>query len=136
MKQEHYTAKQYNQSVALSETQEQIAVVKHLDMVKYDGRPLRFSAIPNGGKRDAKTAAILKHMGVKPGVMDLLIFDTPPNYPLMKGAALEMKKRTGGVVSDEQQDWLDYFDKNSWVTGVAHGQDEAIELLREWGYLR
>lgn len=129
------SARQYNQSIAPSETIEQIAVVKHLDLVKYNGRPLQFTAIPNGGKRDPKTAAILKHMGVKPGVSDILIFDSPPNYPLMKGAALEMKKLKGGTVSDEQKDWLRYFDSNSWVTGVAGGQDEALKLLKEWGYI-
>lgn len=135
MKQEHYTSKQYNQSIAQSETVEQIAVVKHLRLIKYNNRPLRFAAVPNGGKRDIKSAAILQKMGVSPGVSDLLIFDSPPNYPLMKGAALEMKKLKGGAVSDEQKDWLDYFDKNSWVTGVAKGQDEALKLLKEWGYL-
>jgi len=130
------SAKQYNQQIAQSETVEQIAVAELLDRIKYNGRPLRYAAIPNGGKRDKRAAAILQKMGVKPGVSDLLIFDSPPNYPLMKGAALEMKRRVGGKIEREQQDWLNYFEDNSWVTGVAYGQDEALELLRDWGYIQ
>jgi hypothetical protein len=74
-------------------------------------------------------------MGVSPGLLDLLIFDTPPNYPISKGAALEMKRLKGGKVSDEQQDWLDFFNGNSWVAGVAEGIDQAMEFLRDCGYI-
>ncbi len=127
------TARQYQETS--SETKTQIALIQLLNRIKYDSRPLRYAAIPNGGKRDKRGAAILQKMGVKAGLSDILIFDSPPNYPLMKGAALEMKKRIGGVVSDEQQDWLDYFNSNSWVAGVAEGLDEALKYLEDWGYL-
>jgi spore cortex formation protein SpoVR/YcgB (stage V sporulation) len=129
------TANQYNQSIALSETKEQTPIAQLLDRIKYNGRPLRWTHIPNEGKRTAKTGAILKAKGMKSGLPDIMIFDSPPSAPLMKGAALEMKKRIGGIVSDEQQDWLDYFNANSWVVGVARGQDEALKFLEEWGYI-
>lgn len=130
------TAKEYNQTIAPSETKEQIALVGLLNQVKYNGQPLRFAAIPNGGFRNKKNAAILKRMGVRPGVPDILIFDSPPNYPMQKGAALEMKCLSGGTVSPEQQDWLDYFNSNGWMAGVAKGLDGALALLRNWGYIK
>jgi hypothetical protein len=136
MKQSRMTAKQYNQVIAPSETKEQIALVGLLNQVKYNGQPLRFAAIPNGGFRNKKNAAILKRMGVRPGVPDILIFDSPPNYPMQKGAALELKKLKGGKLSPEQIEWLDYFKNNSWVTGVAEGLNEALALLRDWGYIK
>lgn len=129
---QHISAKQYNQTIAPSETKDQIALAELLDQVKFNGRPLKWCHVPNEGKRSGKTAAILRMMGLKPGVSDNLIFDSPPAYPLMKGAALELKKLKGGKVSDEQIEWLNYFENNSWVTGVAEGIDEALALLKDW----
>lgn len=129
------TAEQYNQAVAPSETKEQITLAAFLNQIKYNGRKLQWAAIPNGGKRDKRTAAILKKMGVKSGLSDILIFDSPPNYPLMKGAALELKKLKGGKVSPEQIEWLTYFENNRWVAGVAEGLDQALALLKDWGYI-
>jgi hypothetical protein len=129
------TAQHYNELIAPSETKEQIALAGFLDQIRYNGRKLQWAAIPNGGKRDKRTAAILKKMGVQSGLSDILIFDSPPNYPLMKGAALELKKLKGGKVSPEQIEWLDYFNSNSWVAGVANGLNEALKLLKDWGYI-
>lgn len=130
------TAQHYNELIAPSETKEQIALAGFLDQVRYNGRKLQWAAIPNGGKRDKRTAAILKKMGVKSGLSDILIFDSPPNYPLMKGAVLELKKLKGGKLSPEQIEWLDYFENNSWVAGVAEGLNEALALLKDWGYIK
>jgi hypothetical protein len=129
----HISSQQYLETS--SEAKDQIALVELLDRIKYNGRPLWYTAIPNGGKRDKRTAAILKLMGVKPGVMDLLIFDTPPSYPISKGAALELKRLKGGITSPEQLDWLDYFNNNSWIARVVNGIDEALEFLNECGYI-
>jgi hypothetical protein len=43
--------------------------------MRYQGRPLTdwLFAVPNGGKRSPITAAILKALGVKPGVPDLVL---------------------------------------------------------------
>jgi hypothetical protein len=127
--------KQYRELTQPSETKTQIALAEYLDLIKYEGRPLRWLHIPNEGKRSEKTAAILKKIGLKTGALDILIFDSPPSYPLAKGAAIELKKLTGGKVLDEQQEWLDYFNSNGWVAKVCKGLDEAIEFLRECGYI-
>lgn len=136
MKQERYTAKQYNQTIVLSETKDQITLAGLLDQIKYDGRPLRWIHCPNESKRSVVSGANLKRAGMKKGFPDILIFDSPPAYPLMKGAALELKKLKGGRVFPEQQDWLDYFNLNSWVVGAAKGLDEALAFLRDWGYIK
>lgn len=136
MKQSRMTAKQYNQVIAPSETKEQITLASLLNQIKYNGRKLQWAHIPNQGKRSGKTAKILEMMGLKKGLFDILIFDSPPAYPLMKGAALELKKIKGGKVSPEQMEWLDYFNSNSWVAGVAEGLNEALALLKDWGYVK
>ncbi|NLW47427.1 MAG: hypothetical protein GXY86_08835 [Firmicutes bacterium] len=130
------SAKEYNQIIAPSETKEQITLAGLLDQVKYNGRKLQWAHVPNEGKRSGKTAKILQMMGLKSGLLDILIFDSPPAYPLMKGAALELKKLKGGKVSPEQIEWLDYFNSNSWVAGVAEGLNEALSLLQDWGYIK
>lgn len=53
-----------------SESEFQAAVVSWWDQLHVDGDPFLFH-IPNGGKRDRVTAAILVGQGVRPGVADL-----------------------------------------------------------------
>lgn len=82
----------------------------------------------------------MKMIGLKPGVPDLIILTPPPSpkwpYPDggYVGAVIEMKRRKGGKVSDEQEKWLEHFASYTWATCVANGADEAIRQLEEWGY--
>ena len=85
---------------------------------------------PAGELRTVKTAALLKAMGTKPGIADLLFF--PPNAP---DAALELKAKDGSL-SPAQREFRD-----SWIAGgrrhaVAKTFDEAVETLGCWGFLR
>lgn len=127
------SVKEYLKQTQPSETKDQITLAAYLDLIKYDNHPLRYTAVPNGGKRDKKTAAILKMMGVRPGVPDILIFDSPPKFQHLKGAAIELKRADGGTVSDEQKDWLEYFHGNGWGAMVGN-LDEVMKALRRWGY--
>ena len=61
-------------------------------------------AVPNGSKRDAATASLLKAEGVQPGIPDLLLLCPRGQY---HGLALEMKKRTGGRLSEHQMVWIE-----------------------------
>jgi len=57
-------------------------------------------AIPNGGKRDQRTASSLKMEGVLSGVPDIFFaFPTRSAY----GLFIEMKRRKGGRVDPEQK---------------------------------
>lgn len=106
-----------------SEHQEQRLVKEALDYSN-----VRYYAVPNGGRRDSITASILRSEGVQRGVPDLVIFtDELCIY-------LEMKKRFDGVVSKEQQEWLDFFNNRPGFKGIVGlGADDAIEQLRELG---
>lgn len=113
------------------EEHEQAVVADWLDQ-----RGILYTAVPNGGKRNVVTAARLKRQGVKRGVPDLLIFDSPPSEPKMVGVAIEMKRRAGGRVTPEQREWLRALDYRDWVSLICRGADQAIEKLTELGYGR
>lgn len=58
-------------------------------------------AVPNGGKRDAKTAARLKDEGVVPGVSDLILLVPSDEYHAL---LIEMKTPNGRQ-SESQKQW-------------------------------
>jgi hypothetical protein len=78
----------------------------------------------------------LKKAGVKPGVPDIIIVTPPPAFPDKKGTVIELKRRIGGTVSDEQEDWLGALNDLGWYTVVCRGYDEVVKVLRDCGYLR
>ena len=114
-----------------SELQEQIAVVRTLRRSR-----ILFTAVPNGGYRLAREERNMKASGVRRGVPDLLIFDTPPGLAEYRGLALEMKRvgETACSVSKEQRKWLAELRQRGWLTMVAFGADHAIEQMKKLGY--
>lgn len=83
---------------------------------------------PNGEKRDRVTAAILKGMGVKPGIPDLLLYDTLTGHL----HAIEVKAKDGYLTA-EQKSWMDRFTCSP--TGryaVARSVDDVIQILEDW----
>lgn len=83
---------------------------------------------PNGEKRDAVTAAILKRMGVVAGVPDFLLYDLHTGYL----HCMEVK-RADGYLNDEQRGWKARFDQSP--TGryaVVRSFDEAMQVVLEW----
>jgi hypothetical protein len=113
----------------IPEDTEQVNLAKWLNM-----RKVLWTHPPNGGNRDIITGARLKAAGVKRGVPDILIFTPPPKHPLCKGTAVELKKRSGGVVSEEQEAWLEMLSGLGWLTTVAYGWEHAVQFLKEAGY--
>lgn len=61
----------------------------------------RLFAVPNGGRRDATTAAKLKAEGVVAGVADLILLKKKSNY----GALLIEMKTLKGRQQDSQKKW-------------------------------
>lgn len=114
-----------------TEDDEQRAVVQWLEVHRVE-----FAHVPNGGYRTRVEAAIFRGLGVKRGVPDLIIFDRPPALPGAPAAAIEMKRRKGGVVSPEQREWLEKLRQRGWAVAVCEGADQAIRVLEEWGYGR
>jgi hypothetical protein len=83
----------------------------------------------NGERRDARTAAKLKYMGVLAGAADLLLWHNGASF------ALELK-RPGGRLSDAQRAFAARFADAGGHTACAEGVDEALAALEGWGLLR
>lgn len=81
-----------------------------------------------GGRQGAIRGAQLKRIGQSKGFPDYLL--------IVKGKliAIEMKRIKGGKVSQEQHDWLDALAKAGVAGYVAHGANEAMEIVQ--GYLK
>lgn len=87
-------------------------------------------AVPNGGRRDKITAAILKTEGVRAGVPDLMLALPCGQY---HGLFIEMKPPKKGRVSESQRSWLERLRQAGYRAEVCHGWDEARQLIE--GYL-
>ena len=85
--------------------------------------------IPNGGSRHIAEASKLKAMGVKRGVPDIFLPVRTINFI---GMWIELKKPIKGIVSGEQDEWLDYLSKQGYATRVAFGWEEARDALLEY----
>jgi hypothetical protein len=105
------------------------------------------AAVPNGA--DSWGPGLDIAAGVEPGMPDLLVFDSPPLVPGARGAAVEMKKpgwtppgRGRGrlpsekwVKHEKQKVCLEKLRQRGWVVSVCVGAEEALGVLRGWGYL-
>jgi hypothetical protein len=85
--------------------------------------------VPNGGKRGRIEAAILKSMGVRAGVPDLVLIRAGLAY------CLELKAPLGRLTPAQRAAHLE-LRKAGATVGVAHGLDAAIEQLKRWGLVR
>lgn len=116
------------ESVPLEET-EQMTVIDWLRWNK-----ILFSATANGIYTHPVSMSKMKRLGVAVGLPDILIFTPPPTYPGVVGVSIEMKRRKGGVVSQEQLEWKEKLKAVGWLTYIALGADQAIEILEACGY--
>ena len=120
----------------IPESANQKALAQLLDTIRINGRPLLWCHSPNEGQRNKLYAIELKRRGVKPGVPDNLIFDSPPRFPQIKGLAIELKRADGGKTTKYQDDWLEALAQRGWAAVVCHGIDECIKTLEYYGYLK
>lgn len=85
-------------------------------------------AVPNGGRRDAKTGALMKKEGAVAGVSDLILFD-----PLARQLPLfiEMKKEGGRQIESQV-----YFERTYTQAGysyrVCRSFDEFEQVVTEY----
>lgn len=96
--------------------------------VKYPELELMYH-IANEGKRSAITGHNLKAQGMKPGVPDICL-----PVPNIKYTALyiELKRRKGGKVSEEQRGWITALNRVGCRAVVCHGWDEAREEIERY----
>jgi hypothetical protein len=71
-------------------------------------------------------------MGLKPGVPDVIILDKVPQYggrPNVRGVAIELKRISGGKLSDEQVSWALRLRARQWLVFVCKGAGAAIKVV-------
>lgn len=89
---------------------------------------------PNESPSNARWWQKMRRLGAMAGASDLVIFDTPPKFPTHKGAALELKRK-GGKPTHAQEMFLQAMSSRGYLIGLRDSYEEAIELLKLWGYL-
>jgi len=99
-------------------------------------------AIPNGGKRDAITGAMLKSEGVRRGVPDICLAVARGKYhglfielkradlkPSAKAAMQDFRKMGLSVY---QSEWLDALRAEGYAAGVCYGYEEARDAILDY----
>ena len=110
-----------------SETQEQIALFQWADAMKGQCPELELMFhVPNEGTKSAARGALMKRMGVKAGVPDIIL---PVARKPFHGLAIELKSKVGKP-SGIQQVWLDRLREQGWYAAVCHGWQEASQTIR------
>lgn len=123
----------------MTENQLQKAVAKLLNSTG-----LIWCHVPNGGKRTARTGALMKSMGAKAGIADVLIFtpfidpgedecdrhlnDIRGNW--ITGLAIELKVGKNKP-TPAQLKWHEDLRRCGWRVNVCRTVDEVLAVLRE-----
>jgi len=113
-----------------TEEQEQAWLFERVKMSEsqYPELSLMFH-IPNGGLRSKSEAARFKRAGVKAGVPDIFLPVARGEY---HGLFIELKRRKGGVVSENQSQWLESLRQQGYKTAVCHGWQEAWQEIERY----
>ena len=85
--------------------------------------------IPNGGSRNPIEARHLKEQGVKAGVPDLFLPVARGGY---HGLFIELKRKRGGKVSDEQASWIVQLNQKGYLAVVCAGWEEAARMILKY----
>jgi hypothetical protein len=88
-----------------------------------------FYHVPNGGFRKHHEALKFKAMGVKAGVPDLCIPIPRSSY---HGLYIELKRVSGGMLSDAQSYWLAELEKQGYACYVAKGANDLIDYVKNY----
>ena len=103
---------------------EDLEQINTVNWFRHNYKELLIFHIPNGEKRDVRTAMKLKKLGVVAGVPDLFI----PSHQLW----VEMKKVKGGVVSQAQKEMIAYLESVGYTVLICKGFEEAKEKISEF----
>lgn len=113
--------------ISRPEDEIQRAVFAH---IRARGTPGVFAFhVPNGGYRKPREGAILKGLGVTPGVPDIILIHKGRAY------GLELKAK-GGRATEKQMLAMDAMDEAGAFVCIAEGLDRALAVLEAWGLLR
>lgn len=85
-------------------------------------------SVPNGGKRDAATAAKLKDEGALAGVSDLILLKSNRFY----GALLIEMKTPEGYQSESQKDWQQKITNDGYKYVVVRSFEDFQREVRQY----
>ncbi len=114
-----------------TEHEEQAALIKwwNLYALARHMPSLLLMAIPNGGRRTTTTGARLHAEGVRAGIPDLFLAIARGEW---HGLWLEMKRRKGGFLTDQQRTALLALKLEGYSTAVCYGWDEARAAILDY----
>ncbi len=106
--------------------------VEYLTVLENLGR-LRFFAVPNGGKRSKVEASIMKGLGVRAGVPDLVIL---ASQGMSAPTVFFIENKIGkNTLSKAQEEWEFWLDGNGFHHYVCRSFVEFLTLLHGWGII-
>lgn len=111
--------------------------VRYLTLLENQKR-LRFFAVPNGGKRSKVEASIMKGLGVRAGVPDLVILwsRTTENPLIIPGRiGFIENKSEKGVTSDSQDEWLAALRAMNYPVAICRSFQDLLDTLYDWGII-
>ena len=109
---------------------EQLIQKAVFDHLRQRGRPGVFAFhVPNGGYRKPIEAAIMKGLGVRAGVPDIIAIHQGRVY------GLELKADGGRATPKQLQAVADMEAAGAYCC-IAEGLDRALAVLESWGLLR
>ena len=108
--------------------EEQIIQITVMDFCRFHKFDDFIFHCPNERKCSPQHGAILKRMGVKSGVPDILILKPSKSY---HGAAIELKSKNGKL-SDNQQLFLDILASHGYFVAVCYSADDAISTIQNY----
>lgn len=97
-------------------------------------RNIRHTHIANEGNGNAYRGSMNKKMGVSAGFPDYIVLVPVGKMGSLVPVAIEMKRPTGGRVSNEQTMWLAELKVAGFKTAVCKGCAEAVAFIKECGY--
>ena len=113
-----------------TEEQEQAAVFEWVTLMRNQYPELDLlHHIPNGGYRSKPEAVRFKRIGVKPGVPDLFLPVARCGY---HGLFIEMKRKKGGRVTEEQSAWIEALTAQKYCAVVCYGAEDACDKILEY----
>lgn len=111
------------------ERSEQIMLIEWAELMQRRIPALKWLYhVPNGGKRDPSTGALLKKMGVKAGVPDLCL---PVPVGRYHGLYIELKIGKGRP-SDRQREWIAHLFEAGYAVHICYGFKEAAKVILDY----
>ncbi len=95
---------------------------------------LSYFHVPNGGYRRKVEAQIMKAMGVRAGVPDLVIL-WRRNVGFLEVKRPWKKGERRGYLTESQKNWRDWLQANGHKWALVESLDDMLSALTEWGII-